>query len=143
MVATLRTVGSILAGLALALVLVIAVEMVSAVVHPVPTDFGGTMEEMCRHVERYPQWFLALVVPAWAATTFASMWLAGRIGGRGSSAVVGLILLAGVVYNVAKLPYPAWFKVATLIAIPAAIYLGLRSRRKASAVNSEDQRVGL
>jgi hypothetical protein len=38
----------------------------------------------------------------------------------------------------AKLPYPMWFKVVNLIAIPAAIYLGLRSasRRKSTAVSS-------
>ena len=59
-----RAVCSILAGVALALVLVIAVELVSAVIHPVPPDFTGTMDEMCKHVERYPHWVLALVVVA-------------------------------------------------------------------------------
>jgi hypothetical protein len=44
MVTAFRAVGSILAGVALALVLVIAVEFVSAVVHPVPqTSLGHLM----------------------------------------------------------------------------------------------------
>ena len=136
--AVFRALGSILAGLALALVLVIVVEGFSAVVHPVPPDFTGTMDEMCKHVERYPQWVLALVVPIWAGTTFASTWVTTRIGGRGCGGFVGLLLLAAVVFNVAKLPYPMWFKVANLIAFPAAIYLSLRSpgRRKPSVPNS-------
>ena len=72
-------------------------------------------------------------------TTFASTWVTSRMGGRGCGAFVGLsVLLAAVVFNIAKLPYPMWFKVGNLIAIPAAIYLGLRSpsRRKSTAVSS-------
>ena len=134
----IRAVCSILAGVALALVLVSAVELISAVVHPLPPGFTGTAEEICKHVERYPHRVLAVVVAAWGGTTFASTWVTRRFGGRACGAFVGLILLAGLVFNIAMLPYPTWFKVATLIAIPAAIYLGLRSpsRRKSTAVSS-------
>lgn len=48
----------------------------SAVVHPLPEDFGGTMEEMCRHVEKYPQWVLAVVVPMWAVAALVGTWMA-------------------------------------------------------------------
>jgi hypothetical protein len=138
MVTALRAAGSILAGVALALVMVIAVELVSAVVHPVPPGYTGTMDEMCKHVESYPHWVLALSAAAWGGTAVASTWVTSRIGGRGCGAFVGLLLLAGVVFNIAKLPYPMWFKVVNLIAIPAAIYLGLRSpsRQKPTAVSS-------
>jgi hypothetical protein len=138
MVIAFRIVCSILAGLALALVLVIAVELFSNVVHPLPPGFTGTMEEMCKHVERYPRWVLAVAVAAWGGTAFASTWVTSWIGGRGCGAFVGLILLAAVIFNIAKLPYPIWFKVADLIAIPAAIYLGLRwgRRRKSTALSS-------
>jgi hypothetical protein len=82
----LRTVLGVVAGVALAFVLVIAVELFSAVVHPLPPGFAGTMDEMCLHVARYPDWVLGVVVLAWSATTFVSTW--GRqtdwksIGGR-------------------------------------------------------------
>jgi hypothetical protein len=122
-----RAICSIVAGLAVGLVLVIAVELVSAVVHPLPADFNGSTEEMCLHVARYPDRVLALVVVAWGGTTFASTWVTARVGNRGCGAFVGLLLLAAVAFNVAMLPYPTWFKVVILIAIPAAIYLGLRS----------------
>ena len=42
----LRTLLAVAAGLALAFALVIAVELFSAVVHPVPPGFAGTMDEM-------------------------------------------------------------------------------------------------
>jgi hypothetical protein len=80
MKAVLRTLAAVFAGLLVLFILVVAVELFSAVVHPLPEDFGGTKEEMCRHVERYPQWVLAVVVPAWAVAAFASTWTARRIG---------------------------------------------------------------
>ena len=67
-----RTLVAIIAGMLVALVLVVAVELFGAVVHPVPADFGGTKEEICEHVARYPHWVLALVVPAWGAIAFVS-----------------------------------------------------------------------
>jgi hypothetical protein len=109
-----------------AFVLVVAVELFSAVVHPVPEDFGGTTEEMCRHVERYPHWVLALVVAAWAVTAFVGTWTARRLGNLCSFAIVSLLLLAALVFNISKLPYPMWFKIGNLLAIPAAIVAGGR-----------------
>jgi MFS family permease len=107
----LRVVLSIITGLVVALVLAIAIEMLSAIVHPLPPDFGGSEDELYVHVQRYPQWVLAIVSVLWAATTFLSCWLAKRIGNRGCGWTVGLLLLAAVLYNVTKLPYPIWFKV--------------------------------
>lgn len=130
MATAFRALGSIIAALALALALVIAVEFISTLLHPTPPGFTGTMEEMCRHVERYPHWVLALAVVAWGATAFVSTWVASRLGNRGCGAFVGLLLVAAVVFNIAMLPYPIWFKAADLIAIPAAVYLGLRSPRR-------------
>jgi hypothetical protein len=48
----LRTTRGAVAGVELAFVLVIAVELFSAVVHPVPPGFTGTMDEMRQHVAR-------------------------------------------------------------------------------------------
>ncbi len=132
-----RAVGAIVAGVLVAVVLLVAVELFSAVVHPVPPDFGGTKEEMCQHVARYPNWVLAVVVPVWAATTFASTWIAGRLGYRGCALFMGFLLLTALISNISMLPYPIWFKIATLVAtacaVVAAIYLS--NIRKVAALN--------
>src|SRR5207249_635758 len=114
MAKVLRGIAAVIAGLIVALVFVVAVELFGSVVHPLPADFGGTTEEMCEHVSRYPHWVLAVVVLAWGATAFVGTWTAGRIGNRRSALVTGLLLLAAVVFNVSMLPYPIWFKVAIL-----------------------------
>ncbi len=121
--------AGLVAGFALALVGVIGVEAFSALVHPLPGDFDGSMEQMCLHVARYPAWVLAVVVPMWACAAIAGTWTALWIGNRAAFGAVGLILLVALVYNLSELPYPAWFKAANLIVIPAAILLPLRFSR--------------
>jgi hypothetical protein len=119
-----------------AFILVVAVELFGALVHPVPPDFSGTMEEMCQHVERYPNWVLALVVPAWAGTALAGTWIAGRLGSRGCAVVVGLLLLTALVLNISMLPYPIWFKVASVTASASAGVAGVyRSSRRGTTSN--------
>jgi hypothetical protein len=135
----LRTLAAIVAGMLVAFALIVVVEIFGSVVHPTPPGFKGTMEEMCEHVARFPQWVLAVSVFLWGGTAFVSTWLAQKIGNRGSAAFVGLLLVAGLVLNISMLPYPIWFKIATLLVIPAAIVLGgrLLVRRKSVGVKPE------
>lgn len=121
-------------GTAVAFALVVAVELLSAVVHPFPEDFGGTQEEVCAHVERYPTWVLAAVIPIWGFTAYVGTWTARRIGGFLAGRIVGLLLVASVVLNISMLPYPIWFNVGSVVAIVFALELGLgpRARRPAS-----------
>ena len=129
--------------MALAFVLVIAVELFSAVVHPVPPGFTGTMDEMCQHVARYPDWVLGVVVLAWSATAFVSTWVATRMGNRGAGIAVSLILTIAIVCNVSKLPYAMWFKVVMLSCFPVACYLGVlrgvRTSQRAADSNPESR----
>lgn len=116
-----RTLLAVLAGMALAFALVVAVEILSALVHPLPKDFNG---DIPAHVRRYPPWVLAVVVPLWSATA-AAAWVAARIGNRIAGIVVSLLLAWALVFNLTHLPYVLWFKVAMLIAFPFACYLGV------------------
>ncbi|MCI0630480.1 MAG: hypothetical protein L0Y44_07500 [Phycisphaerales bacterium] len=136
-VAILRTVGAVVAGLVVAFILIVATEMLSAVVHPPPAGYTGTPEEMCQYVERYPHWLLAVGTVLWGVAAFASTWTAGRLGNRGSALVVGLLLLTMVIFNISLLPYAVWFEIAILIVIPTAIVCGLwlSKRRRTSAAD--------
>ena len=86
------------------------VEAFSSAVHPFPPDVDPSDYEACKaHVARCPAWVLAAAVLAWGLTTFASAWLATRLGPgrhRAHGVVVGLVLLALVVMNMSMLPYP-------------------------------------
>lgn len=130
MLTALRTIVAIFAGMAVAFALVIAVELFSAVVHPLPEGFQGTQEEMCLHVERYPAWVLAVVIGMWAFTALAGSWVALRVGNLWSYAVVGVLLVAALMLNISMLPYPLWFKAGTLLALPTSILLAGRLARR-------------
>lgn len=123
MKSVLRTVLSVMAGLITALVLLIAVEAFSAVVHPVPEGFGSTPAEMCQHVANYPPWVLAAVVPMWGGTAFVSAWLTAKIGNLTSVVIVGTLFITAVVVNVMMLPYPAWFSIASPVATCMALVM--------------------
>jgi hypothetical protein len=129
-----RVIAGGLAGMATAFLLLIAVELFSAIVHPFPTDFGGTQEEVCQHVARYPEWVLATVVGAWGLTALASTWIAARIGGRGAAIFIGLLLLAGLLCNVSMLPYPMWFKVLSVMVSATTVVTAVRSASFGSPV---------
>jgi hypothetical protein len=118
-----RTLLAVVSGMALAFVLVVAVEWFSSVVHPFPANFDGNIPE---HVRHYPHWVLGVVVMAWAATAAAGTWVASRIGGRLPGIVVALLLAWALIFNLTMLPYATWFKVAMLIAFPIACLLGIK-----------------
>jgi hypothetical protein len=126
MLAVLRSIFAIAVAITVTVILLIAVELFSAVVHPFPEGFQETFEEICRHVERYPAWVLAVAVPMWAATAFAGTWVAGRLGNRICAAIIGVLIVSALAWNLALLPYPIWFKLACLIAIPLASALAYR-----------------
>ncbi len=123
----LRVLAAIFAGLLVSFIQVLAVEFFSDVVHPFPEDFKGTPEEIYRHVERCPDWVLAVALPSWAIAAFAGTWTARRIGNLNSAATVGLLLVAALVFNISQLPYPIWFKIGNLLMMPAAIAAGNRT----------------
>lgn len=121
-----RVIGAIAAGIAVSFILVVAVELFSAIVHPMPPDFDGTHEEICEHVANYPQWVLAVVVPMWGFTAFIGTWISGWLGNRFSAVVLGVLLFAAVCLNISMLPYPVWFAVVQPIAVLVAVALGYR-----------------
>jgi hypothetical protein len=130
MKSALLNLAAVCVGMIAAFLLLAGIELLSAVVHPLPPGFGGTQEEMCLHVANYPQWVLGAVVPLWALTAFIGTAIARWIGSFYSALFVGLLLFAGLVLNISMLPYPLWFKAANLVAVPIAVYFGSRMTRR-------------
>ena len=132
MTSAARTLLAVVAGMALAFVLVVAVEMFSAVVHPFPPgsdpNAPGSIPE---HVKRYPGWVLAVAGLMWGATAAAATWVASRIGGRAAGAIVALVLAWALIFNLMMLPYVAWFKIAMPAVFLVACLLGIRYGRRA------------
>ena len=126
MKSTGRTLMAVVAGMALAFVLVVAVEMFSAVVHPFPPGFDPNAPgSIPAHVQRYPGWVLAAAGLMWGATAAAATWVASRIAGRLAGGVVTLLLGAALAFNLSMLPYVMWFKIAMPATFFVACLLGI------------------
>lgn len=119
----LRVIAAVIAGIFTALIMVMGVEIICNTAHPFPPDFDqSSMEEMCAHVARFPDWVLAVAAVLWGITAFASTWVAYKIGGHAAALVIELLLTAAVVCNISMLPYVLWFKFAALFAIAIGIF---------------------
>jgi len=128
MKSAVRTLLAVVAGMALAFVLVVAVEMFSAVVHPFPPGFDPNAPgAIPAHVQRYPGWVLAVAGLMWGATAAAAAWVASRIGGRAAGALVTLLLAAALAFNLSMLPYVMWFKIAMPAVFFVACLVGVRN----------------
>ena len=130
----LRSVGSIILSLVVAMALIVAVEVVSGIFHPFPPGVDTSDYEVVKaHVAKYPHWLLALAAVAWGGTTFVSAWLATRLGAGRHPAhgiAVGALLLLAAGFNMLMLPYPIWFEIANYLFIPLAIYGGVKLGRQ-------------
>ncbi len=127
MKSAVRTFLGVVAGVVLAFALVVAVEAISAVVHPFPANFDGNIPA---HVRRYPGWVLAVVVPMWSGIALAATWLATRIGNRVAGWIVAALLAWALTFNLTMLPYALWFKIAMFSSFPVACLLGIRWGRR-------------
>lgn len=135
----LRSTGAIVLSLAVAIAMVVGVEVLSSVLHPWPEDFAGTREEVARQVESYPAWILALLGGVgWGGTMLVSTYLATRLGSRRHPAHgygVATFAIAMVIFNLSMLPYPVWFWVFMLVMMPAAAFLGIHLGKARPVVN--------
>ena len=128
-----RSLGVVIGALLLAFVGFAGVEVISSILHPFPPGIDPTDMAACKaHVARYPTGVLLLCTVGWWLTVLASCWMATRLGANRHPAhgiVVGLILLALAIMNMAMLPYPTWFWI-NLIAFPACCLSGIRLARR-------------
>ena len=137
MMSVMRTLLAVVVGMALALVLVMGVELFSAVVYPIPADLHGNIP---KHVRRYPHWVLGVVVLAWGATSTIATWVASRVGNRLAGTVVALLLAWALIFNLTKLPYTMWFKIVMFGVFPIASLLGITyGKRIPSAYQTQGQ----
>lgn len=130
---SMRSAGAIILSLVVAMALIIAVEVVTTIFHPFPPGVDTSDHEVVEaHVARCPHWVLALAVVGWGVTTFVSAWIATRLGAGRHPAhgiAIGSLLLLAAAFNMFMLPYPVWFELANLLALPLATFWAVKVGR--------------
>jgi hypothetical protein len=131
----LRVLGGIIAGVLLAVAIIIVVELVSHAIYPPPR--GTNIDDpaaVARAAAQAPMGAKLLVILGWTLGTFCGCWLAGTIGKRAAPAVTpGVLVCAAAIANMFQIPHPVWFWVASLalVAIAAIAGAAVGARRPA------------
>ena len=125
----LRLLSSILAGLALAFVLVFAADALFHLMTPVSVRGGlGTREALRVFYASQPPGLLAVLLACWGLAVFMGAAVAACFARRGpwpGLVVAGLFLL-GSAANFMLVPHPAWMVAVGLLVVIAAGWFGAR-----------------
>lgn len=134
-----RTILAVIAGLIIAMVVMLSVEFLSMQVSPPPPGFTLNNEaDLARLVEMASPASKALVVLGWALASFLGGWVAARLSRQHrlvAALAIGVLIVIGVVFNTANIPHPLWMTVlGVLLPVPLAFAAArLASRRATSA----------
>ncbi|MDJ0812923.1 MAG: hypothetical protein QNJ23_04290 [Woeseiaceae bacterium] len=135
----LRAIGAVVAGLVVAVGIIMAVQVIGHKIWPAPEGLDWNDAEVIRtYTSQLP--FLALLFPiiSYFLGTLAGTYVACRISSAKPLAlvgVVGLVLLAFTIANLISIPHPVWFSVTAVAAVIIGGWLSLQlaGRRQAQA----------
>jgi hypothetical protein len=124
--------GGVLAGIVMAFVVVLAVEMIGIQIFPQPAGMDPRdLESVREHLSEIHMGSFAVVIVAWSLAAFTGPVVARRITGAtpGWPPLVVIGLFATLcAYNLIAVPTPRWMIPAAVISVGAASLLGFRSR---------------
>ena len=130
----LRDIGAVIAGLAVSIAVIMAVQMIGHSLWPAPEGLDWNDEEVIRtYTSQLP--FLALLFPivSYFLGAFAGPYVACRIGTAKPVlfvGIIGIVLLAFTVANLIQIPHPAWFSVLAVAAVLVGGWLALQLAAK-------------
>ena len=137
MTPTVRRFLALIAGLAVAFLVIVVVEMILHVVYPLPEEVNvHDPQSLKTAMAALPVGALAGVVVGWVLGTLLGSFTAAKVAKGGAllpGLGVGIVLLVGSVMNMAVLPHPVWVWACALILIPTAAVVGTRLAGRPSA----------
>ena len=130
----LRYALAFLAGAMVAGFVVAGFEALGHAVYPPPEGLDpGDIEQIKAAVAAMPVGALLFVLFAWVAGAYAGGLVAALLapGRRGvMAAIVGALVLAAVVANLAMIPHPLWFAAVAIVAVLASTSLAVLAGRR-------------
>lgn len=122
-----RRIIAFIAGIAVAVALVMVIQKLGHSLFPPPTDLDPADREfMEAYVASLPWGPLAFVIASYFVATLVGGWVAGAVAGEWPllyAGVVGFFILAGAISTVMMIPHPTWFTMAAIAGIVIAALL--------------------
>ena len=124
-----KNIAAGIAGVVVAGVLVMLIEMLGHAVYPVPPELDLTdLDVMRSYIAGLPAGAFLFVAAGWFAGTLGGILTACRIGTARPmifTMVLSGFMLLGAAYNLAMIPHPLWFSITGIAGILVAAWLGL------------------
>ncbi len=138
----MRKAAGLIVGVAMAIGLIAAVQVVGHAVYPPPADIDfGNAEDAKRMLASAPPGSLLFVVGAYATGVFGggliSVLIAREKPGLFAWAIGGFVL-TGAIINMYAIPHPLWFMIVTVAGIVAAAYMTDRVATKLHAATMRE-----
>lgn len=132
-----RRLLGVLAGLAVAMVTIVVVEMVGMQVYPLPEGVNPQdPASLAAAIPQMPLGAFLFVLLAWLLGASCGALVAGRVArehGRRAGLTVGALVLVGALYNLYTIPHPVWFAILAVVGIAAVTHLAARNHAVAQA----------
>lgn len=126
---TLRLALALVAGIAAALFTIMLIETLGHSLYPPPAlDYSDT-EALRAYVEGLPIGAKLIVLSAWLAGTIDGVFVAGLINRARyglCAAVIGALVLAATLANLAMIPHPLWMAASGILGIPLCAWIMAR-----------------
>lgn len=128
-----RAVLAVFAGIVVAFMAVLAIELIGLTIFPQPAGMNPTDPASVRmHLSEIHTGSFVTVIIAWSVAAFVGPMVARRITGRPGLrwpplVVIGLFALL-CAYNLAVVPAPVWMLPAAIITVGMSSILGYRTR---------------
>lgn len=123
---TLRLVLALIAGTAAALFTIMLIETVGHRLYPPPAlDYSDTAA-LRAYVDALPLGAKLIVLSAWLAGTIDGVFVAGLVNRARyglCAAVIGALVLAATLANLAMIPHPQWMAAAGVLGIPLCAWM--------------------
>lgn len=124
----LRTILGIVAGVVLAMVVMMALEMAGHAAMPPPPGLDpADPEDVKQMVASASMAAKAWVVFGWFAAALAGGWLARRLSRKGWAGwVIAVLIAVGGIANIMMIPHPLWMQIAAVGAPLVAGWIVMR-----------------
>ena len=128
------------AGVVIAMLLVWLVEKIGHAVYPPPADLDfSDAEAMRAYLATLPLGALLFVAAAWFIGTLAGTCAAcarGTAKPMKFAFVIGGLMLAATITNLAMIPHPMWFSVLGIAGVLVGAWLGTMCERATSGIDA-------
>lgn len=130
---------AVVAGLVVALLLVMLIQKFGHSLFPPPADMDtGDQEFMRKYVASLPWGPLAFVIASYVLSAFCGGLVAAMLAGEWPlifSGIIALAVLAGAVSTMVMIPHPTWFAIAAVGGIVLAAFMaaGVAANRRVNS----------